>query len=510
MKRNVHTAVRESYAREEAEGNTIWKCKYCETHQYMTNPQSHFPTTRARSHLRKCPSVPENVKEMISEYEEDNSKHKKRKICIATTAVDTKKNLLDVLMVGTGEYTTGYVGGKAADSDKSAGVVALTMFDQRRLGTVGRVGLCGTNGKKMPGIRKHMKKSIADAYSNMDITCETFPRDGTIDREAYIKALDAFNPGDAVTIFTPDDTHFKIALAAIERKLHVLVTKPPVKTLADHLRLVKAAEKHGVLVVVEVHKRYDPIYRDARDRIRSLGDFSYFNAYMSQPKHQLETFRAWAGKSSDISYYLNSHHVDFHEWACSSFARPVRVTATKATGVAKSKGISTEDTITLTVSWQNIASGNEGIAVYTSSWVAPKADVHSQQRFFYMGHAGEIRIDQAHRGYTVATDAAGFGSMNPLFMKYTKSASDGTFAGQSGYGYVSFSAFVAACRDVNAGNRSVLDCNRTLPTISTTACATAVLEAGRRSLDDGGRPYKIVYENGKSTQPVRLEPVVFG
>ena len=35
---------------------------------------------------------------------------------------------------------------------------------------------------------------------------------------------------------------------------------------------------------------------------------------MSQPKHQLDTFRAWAGKSSDISYYLNSHHIDFHEW----------------------------------------------------------------------------------------------------------------------------------------------------------------------------------------------------
>ena len=26
-----------------------------------------------------------------------------------------------------------------------------------------------------------------------------------------------------------------------------------------------------------------------------------------------------------------------------------------------------------------------GTAVYTSSWVAPRSDVHSQQRFFYMG-----------------------------------------------------------------------------------------------------------------------------
>lgn len=31
---------------------------------------------------------------------------------------------------------------------------------------------------------------------------------------------------------------------------------------------------------------------------------------MSQPKSQLETFKSWAGIDSDISYYLNSHHID--------------------------------------------------------------------------------------------------------------------------------------------------------------------------------------------------------
>lgn len=52
---------------------------------------------------------------------------------------------VNVLMVGTGEYTTGYVGGTAADSDKGAGVVALTMFDLRRRNKVDRVGMCGVN-----------------------------------------------------------------------------------------------------------------------------------------------------------------------------------------------------------------------------------------------------------------------------------------------------------------------------------------------------------------------------
>ena len=54
-------------------------------------------------------------------------------------------NKANVLMVGTGEYTTGYVGGTAADSDKGSGVVALTMFDLRRRDKVDRVGMCGVN-----------------------------------------------------------------------------------------------------------------------------------------------------------------------------------------------------------------------------------------------------------------------------------------------------------------------------------------------------------------------------
>ena len=418
---------------------------------------------------------------------------------------------LNVLMIGTGEYTTGYVGGKAADSDKGAGVVALVMFDLRRRGKVNRVGLCGTNGTKMPGIRAHMQRQIADVYRDTDISCDTYPADGTVDRKAYLAALDSFSPGDAVTIFTPDDTHFDIALACIEKGLHVMVTKPPVKTLADHLRLVEAAKRKGVLCMVEVHKRYDPIYVDARDRIRNLGGFSYMSAYMSQPKHQLETFKAWAGKSSDISYYLNSHHVDFHEWCNQGIARPTRVVGNAASGVAQLKGIDTEDTITLTCNWENLQAPlagdgpTTGVAVYTSSWVAPKADVHSQQRFFYMGHEGEVRVDQAHRGYTVSTDAAGFASCNPLFMKYTPSS--GYFSGQSGYGYKSFEAFVDAAAAINNGTADPGDFDELLPTIASTIGGTSILEAGRRSLDAGGQPFQIVYDS--DGRPSDIRPVTF-
>jgi D-galacturonate reductase len=153
--------------------------------------------------------------------------------------------------------------------------------------------------------------------------------------------------------------------------------------------------------------------------------------------------------------------------------------------------------------------GTTGHALYTSSWVAAKGDVHSQQRWFYMGHKGEVSVDQARRGYSMATDAAGFATINPLFWKPTKNAITGEFSGQRCYGYISCEAFVDAASACTAGRATPADFDGALPTLATTAGATAILEAGRRSLDAGGRPFELVYSDESSEQPIDIRPAVF-
>eukprot|EP01105_Mastigella_eilhardi_P004220 TRINITY_DN1560_c0_g2_i1.p1 TRINITY_DN1560_c0_g2~~TRINITY_DN1560_c0_g2_i1.p1 ORF type:complete len:321 (+),score=31.34 TRINITY_DN1560_c0_g2_i1:519-1481(+) len=306
--------------------------------------------------------------------------------------------------------------------------------------------------------------------------------------------MDTMKRGDLVTIFVPDNHHFFLAKAAVERGLHVLLAKPAVKTLQEHQELVALAEKNGCLVAVEVHKRWDPMYSDARERCRGLGDFSYFQSYMSQPKKQLDTFRGWdwVHHASDVSYYLNAHHVDWLTWALHGISRPVSVTATASTGIAASMGIPTEDTITLLVQWENVNSKRLGHAIFTSSWVAPKSDVHSQQRFHYMGTTGEVAIDQAHRGYACSTDGPGYASCNPLFMRYTPTAAGG-FGGQHSYGYLSIATFVDAVHKIRAGGATPNDFCQTLATLNTTVTSTAILDAGRQSLDMGGKQIEILY-----------------
>ena len=74
-----------------------------------------------------------------------------------------------------------------------------------RRGKVDKLGLCGVNGKKFPGIRAHMERAIAGQYQGLDMAMETFPPDQEVDPQAYEKALEHFKPGDAVTIFTPGE-----------------------------------------------------------------------------------------------------------------------------------------------------------------------------------------------------------------------------------------------------------------------------------------------------------------
>jgi D-galacturonate reductase len=382
------------------------------------------------------------------------------------------------------------VGGGASGSDKKVGVVGLSMFDLRRRGKVDKLSMVGVSGSKFPAIREHLHKNITQVYNNLDTSFKSYPDENAKDPDAYKKAIDELKKGDAITIFTPDPTHYPIALYAIERGIHVMITKPAVKLLEHHLALLEAAQKHGVYVYVEHHKRFDPAYADAKYKALKLGDFNYFYSYMSQPKSQLETFKAWAGVESDISYYLNSHHVDICDSMVTQLGfTPVKVSASASKGIATSLGCDpkTEDTITVMVTWEKENNPEKrATGVYTASWTAPqKAGVHSNQYFHYMASGGEIRINQAKRGYDVADDTAGqLMWYNPFYMKYAPDE-DGNFGGQNGYGYISMEKFVDGCRAVNAGKLKPADLDaRGLPTLANTIATTAILEAGRRSIDE--------------------------
>ena len=115
-----------------------------------------------------------------------------------------------------------------------------------------------------------------------------------------------------------------------------------------------------------------------------------------------------------------------------------------------------------------------------------------------MASKGEVRIDQAKRGYALTADEEGqLMWYNPFYMKYAPDE-EGNFNGQAGYGYISFEKFIDAVSTLNAGKVTLSELDkRGLPTLANTVPTTAILEAGRRSLDERRTVEIVVSEDGK-------------
>lgn len=80
---------------------------------------------------------------------------------------------------------------------------------------------------------------------------------------------------------------------------------------------------------------------------------------------------------------------------------------------------------------------------------------------------------------------------------------EGRFSGQGGYGYKSIETFVDAVNRVRSGQAKPEEFDD-LPTLTSTVVGTAVLEAGRRSLDSNGKAILITYASHESTVPIDL------
>ena len=74
----------------------------------------------------------------------------------------------------------------------------------------------------------------------------------------------------------------------------------------------------------------------------------------------------------------------------------------------------------------------------------------------------------------------------------------------------SFENFIDACQAINDGEKKPDDFNDgSIATVHTTYQGTAILEAGRMSLDADGQPMDLIYENEKDMDPIEIKPLTF-
>jgi predicted dehydrogenase len=90
---------------------------------------------------------------------------------------------------------------------------------------------------------------------------------------------------DAVSVSTPDHTHFAAAMAAMQRKKHVYVQKPLTYSIAEARQLAEAAKKHKV--ITQMGNQYasaDPV-RIAKEYIDAglIGDVTEVITWTNRP-----------------------------------------------------------------------------------------------------------------------------------------------------------------------------------------------------------------------------------
>ena len=128
---------------------------------------------------------------------------------------------------------------------------------------------------------------------------------------------------DAVVIAAPTTAHLAIALAAIDRRLPVLVEKPLAATTADAARIVAAASERGVAVQVGHVERFNPAVLEL-GRLLEAGWLSTIYAIASRRAGPFPARIRDVGVTVDLA----THDADILSWVAGE--RPERVYAETA------------------------------------------------------------------------------------------------------------------------------------------------------------------------------------
>lgn len=196
---------------------------------------------------------------------------------------------------------------------------------------------------------------------------------------------------DAVSIVTPDHLHADIAVACAEAGKDMLIEKPIATTREDVHRIVDAANRHKVRVMVDLHNRWSPPFAAAKQAVDAgeLGELQTGYFRLNDIKWVATDMLSWAAQSS-ILWFLGSHSLDTLRWLFSDDVK--RVYSVARSGVMEALGVPAVDTYLTTLEFQNGA-----IAQMENAWITPNANpCLNDIKCNVLGSKGMVAIDASN------------------------------------------------------------------------------------------------------------------
>jgi predicted dehydrogenase len=280
---------------------------------------------------------------------------------------------------------------------------------------------------------------------------------------------------DVMAVATPDNLHTPVVLDALECGVHVITEKPMCLSVDEADQIVEQARARGLIVAVDMHKRYDPDHlRIQREVAERIGDPLYGVAILEEPLHVSTSTFKWAEQSDPFSY-VGPHWVDlFYAYYKS---KPVSLTAVGQKKRLVREGINAYDAVQVRVDFDN------GMSVYfQNNWITPPDfEGPVNQGHEIVGTDGKVESDQQYRGLRFWHAGGGSRTVNNHFSRDVLRP-DGSNA-YIGYGIDSIIAgLVAICR-VECLDESLEDVSGIYPTAEEGRITTAILDAARRVRD---------------------------
>jgi predicted dehydrogenase len=161
---------------------------------------------------------------------------------------------------------------------------------------------------------------------------------------------------DGVIIATPNYLHVPMGIACAERGLHLFVEKPIAPDLAEADRLVEAAARNKVRILVGHQRRFNARVETAREIVRGGGLGTLVGATITwallKPSQYFEGQFAWRKTKGGGPILINLiHEIDNLRYICGEIDEVFAVTSNKA------RNFSVEDTAGITFRFENGAVG---------------------------------------------------------------------------------------------------------------------------------------------------------
>jgi predicted dehydrogenase len=210
------------------------------------------------------------------------------------------------------------------------------------------------------------------------------------------RMLDEIKP-QGVIVATPNAAHAANGLACVERGIPVLVEKPITETVASAQKLVAAAKKANVPLLVGHHRRHSAILAQTRDVIRSgkLGRITSVTAFTTFLKPDPYFDMAWRLEPGGGPVLINLiHDIDELRFLIGDIARLQAMTSSAI------RGFKVEDGAVVNLQFANGALGSitcSDAAAAPWSWEMTSGEnlAYPRQRedcYFISGTDGSLAV----------------------------------------------------------------------------------------------------------------------